>query len=124
MARTDQRAAADTRFAPIRSLLEEGLSWRQIALRLGVTKNTVAGRIYRAGFCAPKTGAPSGPLMSEIVAQIDFRGCNHIRGNPRDIRPGMYCGKPVARHGLCADHAALCWITPPAPAARPAPAAQ
>lgn len=107
-----ERTAAiqDERATPLLPLLNEGLSWSQIAERLGLTKNQVAGRLWRSGYCQSRDQRPAAPRVTDIVAQMPSGGCNFIAGEGRDLRPGMYCGKPVAAHGLCAEHAERCWV--------------
>jgi hypothetical protein len=35
----------------------------------------------------------------------DFRGCRWIEGEPQPLRPGMFCGQPVAAgESWCAAH--------------------
>lgn len=107
-------AEAAATAAPIVALVESGYSWSAAAEALGLTKNQVAGRMWRAGYCEPR-GPEPGPRICDVVAQMPVGGCHYIAGDSRDLRPDMHCGLPVVAHGLCAEHAALCWVRAPAP---------
>ena len=85
-----------------------------IAARLGITKNAVIGRVNRLG--ATKRPLPVRSPPTPQMTDADSRGCRFIAGDPRDLHPGMFCGKPVvpARIGdgspvrsWCAEHLAV-----------------
>jgi hypothetical protein len=40
-----------------------------------------------------------------VLNDADFRGCRWIEGEPQPLRPGMFCGLPVAAgESWCAAH--------------------
>lgn len=103
-----------------------GMTFGQIGQRLGMTKGQVIGKLDRMGLCRP--ARPSKPRRDRRPPRLvvpppppltdaDFRGCRYIAGEPRPLRPGMCCGKPVvpARIGngeapvrsWCAEHLAI-----------------
>jgi hypothetical protein len=42
------------------------------------------------------------------LTDADFRGCRWIEGEPKPLRAGMFCGRPVAEdESWCAIHRAV-----------------
>lgn len=86
-------------------LYRQGASYRQIASRLGVTKNVVAGRISRLALTRRVTLRPA-PAPDDLRPRD---GCRWPHGDPRE--PGFrFCdrssqpGRPY-----CAEHMAVAY---------------
>lgn len=96
---------------PLVTLREAGCSMAEIGRRLGLTKNQVIGRLYRAGVpggsaaaCGKTDAAPSvAPTECHAAAPVPGpgyheSGCKWIEGDPR--MPGFrYCGENVMMPG-------------------------
>ena len=87
------------------------MSAREIAEHLGVTRNAVIGFADRNGLA--KTPKPQRRAFDQLESLIagDHRGCRWIEGEPVPLRPGMFCGAPVAAVGSswCAEHSKVVW---------------
>jgi GcrA cell cycle regulator len=92
----------------LNELFEEGLSTAEIGRRMGLTKNTVIGRLHRNGMTRRDTGPKFVPQRNFF----DFNGpgCLWPHGHPND--PNFhFCGaRPVPGKPYCADHAAVAYI--------------
>lgn len=113
----------------ILALRARGLTTVAIARALGLTKNQVIGRLWRAGLCQPREENPSMLEFVALVERIPATGCRYIAAPEPRLHEGMYCGKPClvgeragqpVRLPYCAEHHALCHLPSPAPKARDA----
>lgn len=111
------------------ALRAQGLSMREIGRALGLTKNQMIGRLWRAGRCRPREENPPMLEFVALVERIPATGCRYIADPEPRLHEEMYCGKPclvVERAGqpvrlpYCAEHHALCHLPSPAPKARDA----
>lgn len=110
----------------ILALRARGLSMTEIGRALGLTKNQVAGRLWRAGECQPKGNVSPMLDFVALVERIPQTGCRYIAAPEPHLHEGMYCGKPclvVERSGqperssYCAEHHARTHLRPaPLPA--------
>lgn len=97
------------------ALRAQGLSMREIGRALGITKNAVVGRLWRASMCQPKQDIPMLDFVA-LVERIPQTGCRYIAAREPHLQEGMYCGRRclvVTRAGqperssYCAKHHAL-----------------
>ena len=92
----------DGRYLPadsseMKRLRAEGLSAREIGARVGMSRNAVIGRLWRATEREPPPPAWAPP---------EPKGCRWVEGEPRG-KPGWeWCGAPIAAGGgwWCAAH--------------------
>lgn len=77
---------------------------RSLAESLGMSRNAVIGLAYRLALCGPKrTPQPA-------VGIEDLRGCRWIEGEPKPLRPGMYCCQPtLPGSAWCREHYKRVW---------------
>jgi GcrA cell cycle regulator len=83
------------RIAELRRLIEEKLTARQIAERMGLTKNAVCGRAHRLG--VPIVGLPKGPRTQAGVARARKPRPQKLPAPPlEEIFPELQDLAPVA----------------------------
>lgn len=92
----------------------EGLTTRAIGDRLGVTKNTIVGKVHRLGL--PKRGSPiqQKKKPAEILTLGALRPgmCSWPEGEP-GTEEFNFCGQPaVPEKPYCADHCARAYVKP------------
>ena len=105
----------------------EGLSYREMAARLGVTRNTVASRIRRLKIARPvdtpfrrrstagaaKRGGGRLQAIKKFVAFDSPRSCRWIEGDPCGAET-EFCGvKTVPGKPYCAKHCARAYVARP-----------
>lgn len=72
-----------------------------LAAKLGLTKNQVIGVANRAGL----TKGAALPEPPPQLTDDDFRGCRWIEGDPKPLRPGMFCCSPrIEGSSYCVEH--------------------
>ena len=90
-------------------LWEAGLSAKQIAIELGLSKNAVIGKAHRMNL----ESRPS-PIIRRPKMPVSGLGrtCQWIENDPT-IDPTK-CGQPVRSPGesYCEHHHAVCWVKP------------
>jgi hypothetical protein len=98
------------RVARALQLAAQGVTYTQIAVELGATKNAVAGIVHRRR-------QPAVPLLAQLEARLNWpqvrqTGCRWIAGDPAE--PGWaYCGEVcLAGSSWCAAHAARLYQKP------------
>jgi GcrA cell cycle regulator len=109
--RPDQTTWPAERDAELEALREAGLSWGEVARRLGITKNAAIGRAWRRGLCTP---VPL-PAAAVAIVQLPAKGeCAWpISAGPRSPATG-FCREPVAPgRPYCAEHWARSWVAAP-----------
>lgn len=89
----------DEQKSRIRNLRQRGLSYKEIADSLCMTKAQVAGFCRRNGLCDDKQTAPRAPAMEPVVAPTVCKNC----GRPVTQKPGR---KPIL---FCSDKCCQNW---------------
>ena len=75
-----------------------------------VTLDTIAGRCSEHGNAGSEQERVAlsywfGAATAGALTDADFRGCRWIEGEPKPLRRGMFCGRPVlAGESWCARH--------------------
>ena len=101
--------------ARLEELRDSGLTFRQIAKALGMTKNQVIGKAHRLGMIGKN--APRNVPPPSVVLFPDRGHCVYPIGDPGD--DGFhFCGAAI-RDGspYCADHHRICYQRAPLPEA-------
>jgi len=104
----------------VQKLWQNGLSTSGIAFKFGVTRNAIAGAIFKArkqGMHFEPRPAAALSLKTRIVTgepHVDyFEGLRHDTCryiiNDDTTRP-IFCLKPVHRVSYCTEHYALCYV--------------
>ncbi len=91
-------------------LFAEGLPTAEIGRRMGLTKNTVIGRLHRNAMTR-REAKPKAPPRRNV---FEFTGpsCLWPYGHPNDTN-FHFCGaRPVPGKPYCAEHAAIAYIRP------------
>ena len=92
----------------------EGLSVREIGGRMGVSRNSIIGKVHRLGL--PKRNSPirrpPAPPKLLTLADLGPGQCRFPEGSPEDA--GFhFCGEPVIEgKPYCGPHAARCFLKP------------
>lgn len=104
----------------------DGLPCAEIGRRMGISKNTVIGKVRQlelerdaafvpsaAQICGMNSRVQSTTLTSRLAALDVFPAagsCVFPIGHPR--KGGRFCGEAVAAEGkpYCSTHAAVCWV--------------
>jgi hypothetical protein len=61
--------------------------------------------VVDAGVRPYRTVSAVNAVRDGTLTDADFRGCRWIEGDPSPLRPGMFCGFPVAAgESWCAKH--------------------
>ena len=93
----------------LKELWNEGLSTREIGLKLGVTRNAVVGKAHRMGLSkrgSPTTEAPSTEDVEDLVRLETLSSwmCSWPDGDP-GTPDFSFCGKPrLSNKPYCAEH--------------------
>jgi hypothetical protein len=106
----------------VQIMWQNGLSTARIGARFGVTRNSIAGAIFRAreqGMVFEPRPAAASSLKTRTVtgdAHVDyFEGLRHDSCrfiiNDDTTRP-IFCRDPVHRVSYCAAHYAICYVPP------------
>lgn len=88
-------------------LWDDGLSASAIAAALGVSKNTIVGRIHRLrkqGVNIPRRVA----VKPYDILQLTPTACRYIVSEDPH-RGALYCGDPQHHKSYCAAHVRLCY---------------
>ena len=98
------------------ALFEEGLALREIGTRLGVTKNTVVGRLWRLGI-SRRDDSLSPHTHAGRMAMLDMFPepgcCLYSLGNPDEIG-FRFCASPEARERpYCPTHMRVAYVAHP-----------
>lgn len=102
------------REAELRRLAAARTPTVDIAVKLGVSRNTIIGYAYRkkielSGLSSPQPGAP--PTSQTAPKKATFgsaRGCLYMTGDPS--KGGAFCGEPaLPGKAYCAPHTAICY---------------
>lgn len=97
----------------IKALWDRGLTMKQIANELGVTRNVVAGKIQRNRemFVARTARERFMRRLAKVpkgIMGLNMNTCRYIRND--DMSEPTYCFMPVERGAYCGRHAALCYV--------------
>lgn len=105
----------------ILALQARGMTLTAIGRALGISKNAVVGRLWRAGMCRSKESLPPMLDFVALVERIPATGCRYIAAREPHLHEDMYCcrrclvvernGKPV-RSSYCPEHYALTHVLP------------
>ena len=91
-------------------LFEEGLPTSEIGRRMGLTKNTIIGRLHRNGMSRRETGPKFVPQRNFF--EFSGPGCLWPHGHPDDPQ-FHFCGcQPLPGKPYCAAHAAVAYMRP------------
>ena len=91
-------------------LFEEGLPTSEIGRRMGLTKNTIIGRLHRNGMSRRETGPKFVPQRNFF--EFSGPGCLWPHGHPDDPH-FHFCGcQPLPGKPYCAAHAAVAYVRP------------
>ena len=93
---------------------DEGLPTSAIGVRLGITKNSVVGKVHRLGL--PKRGSPikHKPKLPEVISLGALRPgmCCWPEGEP-GTEEFNFCGEPsLPEKPYCASHCARAYVKP------------
>ncbi len=104
----------------IQKMWQNGLSTSRIAASFGVTRNVIAGAIFRAreqgmvfdkrpsAIPVVKTRRVNGEAHVDYFKGLRRNSCRYII-NDDTTRP-IFCREPVKRVSYCAAHYALCYV--------------
>jgi GcrA cell cycle regulator len=97
----------------LNQLFEEGLPTSEIGRRMGLTKNTVIGRLHRSAMTRRETGPKFVPQRNFFESTGPTGpGCLWPHGHPDDAQ-FHFCGaRPVPGKPYCAEHASLAYVRP------------
>jgi GcrA cell cycle regulator len=91
-------------------LFEEGLPTAEIGRRMGLTKNTIIGRLYRSAMTRREPPPKIAPQRN--VFEFSGPSCLWPYGHPNDAN-FHFCGaRPAPGKPYCAEHAAVAYIRP------------
>ena len=91
-------------------LFEEGLPTSEIGRRMGLTKNTIIGRLHRNGMTRRETGPKFVPQRNFF--EFSGPGCLWPHGHPDDPHFHFCGGHPLPGKPYCAVHAAIAYLRP------------
>ena len=91
-------------------LFEEGLPTSEIGRRMGLTKNTIIGRLHRNGMSRRETGPKFVPQRNFF--EFSGPGCLWPHGHPDDPHFHFCGGQPLPGKPYCAAHAAIAYVRP------------
>lgn len=115
-ARINLEGAPRRPFYPVDDILAlrtRGMTLTAIGRALGLTKNQVIGRLWRAGLCQPK-GQALPPLLDfvALVERIPQTGCRYIAEREPRLHERMFCCKSPASWGSATASRCGCRIAP------------
>ena len=100
------------RTAALKSLWGDGLSTREIGLKLGITKNAVVGKAHRLGLSKGNAPVAAPPPVVRLV-RLETLGagmCCWPDGEP-GTPEFRFCGKPsLAEKPYCAAHCERAYV--------------
>lgn len=108
------------------TLWRQGLSSSAIGKNLGITRNSVAGRVFRMRRAGIEVDVRTSPIKKPHVffpqkisatviddnlpiLSMKMDMCRFVMndGSPRDF---IFCGKPTTTKSYCAEHHAICYV--------------
>ena len=100
------------RIGTLTKLWKEGLTTREIGLRLGVTKNSVVGKVHRLELSKRQSPIIDRPHVAEVIPldKLTAGMCSWPDGEPGT--PSLrFCGKPsIPDKPYCAEHCARAYV--------------
>jgi len=94
----------------LQRLFDEGLPTSENGRRMGLTKNTIIGRLHRNGMSRRETGPKFVPQRNFF--EFSGPGCLWPQGHPDDAE-FHFCGaRPLAGKPYCASHSAIAYVRP------------
>ena len=105
----------DERLKTLRALWKDGLSVNEIGRRMGISKNSVVGKVHRLKLPGRPSPLPKKKPPENIFARQEFTGCLFMHGNPSDI-DWTFCQKDryIRPNGIessyCPEHHTLCTL--------------
>ena len=99
------------RIAELSRLWDEGLSTSKIGLRLGITKNSVVGKVRRLDLTMRRAPAAKKPAATVLTLErLNPQMCSWPSGEPGD--PSFsFCGHPaVEGKPYCEEHCARAYV--------------
>jgi GcrA cell cycle regulator len=102
----------DERTGILRALWQEGLTTREIGVRMGITKNAVVGKAHRLGLPKRQSPIAAKEPPAEVIRldSLAMDMCSWPIGEP-GTDEFRFCGrKAVPEKPYCADHCARAYV--------------